>query len=264
MAAACGRSADKPKAAAPKEEAPMASGAEMMMQPGADDMKTTITSPGDGAKISANEVPLVISTSGFADSCATAGKPVAQGQGHYHVLLDKSLVNMFCTSEARISMQNVKPGMHTLLVMPAQNDHVEIEKNEVSLNIDYQPASPLPEIKDEPKGTPSVKILEPKPGTTLSGPFTVKVQVSNFELSCPLYGKPAVAGYGHWHLNFDSSTGPMMGMGTMAGMSCERTFSTTTEGLKPGSTHTLIAILVDNGHAPLHPAVEDKVEVKIA
>jgi hypothetical protein len=37
----------------------------------------------------------------------------------------------------------------------------------------------------------------------------------------------------------------------------------TTQGLKPGQTHTLIALLADDGHAPLHPPVESKVEVKI-
>ena len=55
----------------------------------------------------------------------------------------------------------------------------------------------------------------------------------------------------------------MMGMGTMLGMSCQRTFHATTAGLKAGQTHTLIALLTDDGHAPLNPPVESKVEVKI-
>ena len=39
----------------------------------------------------------------------------ATSTGHYHVLLDGSLINMFCTPTAVVPLQNVKPGMHTLL-----------------------------------------------------------------------------------------------------------------------------------------------------
>jgi hypothetical protein len=55
----------------------------------------------------------------------------------------------------------------------------------------------------------------------------------------------------------------MGGMGSMAGMSCTNVLHTTTQGLKSGETHTLIALLADDSHAPLNPPVEDKVEVKI-
>ena len=55
----------------------------------------------------------------------------------------------------------------------------------------------------------------------------------------------------------------MGGMGSMAGMSCTNVLHTTTQGLKSGATHTLIALLADDSHAPLNPPVEDKVEVKI-
>ena len=95
----------------------------MMMQPGAEKMKVSVLSPKDGSKITANTVPLRVATTGFRNSCALSGKPSQEGRGHYHVLLDKTLVNMFCTETARISLQNVKPGRHTVTVVPAQNDH---------------------------------------------------------------------------------------------------------------------------------------------
>ncbi|MGH2409491.1 MAG: hypothetical protein ACRDGS_03875, partial [Chloroflexota bacterium] len=81
-------------------------------------------------------------------------------------------------------------------------------------------------------------------------------------LSCNLYGKKNLAGWGHWHINHDSMNGPMMGMGTMLGMSCARSFRVSTVGLKPGK-HTFFAILEDNQHAPLMPGVFDKVTVKV-
>src|SRR6266516_3444319 len=213
----------------------------MELPAGATRMKVAILAPASGATVTANQVTLKVATSGYTDICALAGKPAVNATtGHYHVLLDKALVNMYCTPTATVSMQNLKPGRHTLTVVPALNDHAEVEPN-----------------------ARSIKILSPQPGATVSGPFDVTVQLSNFNASCALMGKPDLAGYGHWHLNLDSSSGPMMGMGSMLGMSCQRVFHATTAGLKPGQTHTLIALLVDNGHAPLHPPVESKLEVTI-
>lgn len=268
VAAACGSSATStgaPGAAAPSSSMSGSMTESMMpMQPGASAMKVSITSPASGMMLTANTLTLVVATSGYDDTCAVAGTPDQQGKGHYHILIDKSLVNMFCTPQATISMQNVKPGMHTIGVVPAQNDHSEIDENMQSITVDYEPQSPLPTITDATvRAAPSIKILSPAPGTTVSGTFDVTVQVTNFNLSCDLLGKPDVAGYGHWHLNYDSDTGPMMGMGTMAGMSCVTTFHASTAGLHAGDKHTLIALLVDNGHAPLHPAIEDRVEVTV-
>lgn len=282
IAAACGGSSSKsatptpkpaatqaavqaPTTAAPTTAAASAATPEMMpMQPGAEKMKVAISSPANGTKVTANEVTLDIAATGFDLTCDLAGKPVQEGKGHYHVEIDKSLVDMYCTPQAKISLQNVKPGMHTLTVVPAQDDHAEVHENATSVTIDYEPASPLAEIKDASIAAgPSIKIISPKAGDTVSGNFDIVVEVQNFNLSCDLFGKPAVAGYGHWHLNLDSTSGPMMGMGTMAGMSCQTVFHASTAGLTPGSTHTLIPLLTDNGHAPFEPEVSDKVEVKI-
>ena len=109
----------------------------MMMQPGADKMKVSVQSPADGSTITSNSVQLRVTTAGYHSSCAFAGKPNQEGQGHYHVLIDKALVNMYCTGTAAVSLQNVKPGPHTLTVVPAQNDHAEIEANAASIKIDY-------------------------------------------------------------------------------------------------------------------------------
>ena len=72
-----------------------------------------------------------------------------------------------------------------------------------------------------------------------------------------------MAGYGHWHLNLDSMSGLMMGMGTMFGMSCTTIFHANTQGLKPGETLMLIALLTDNGHAQHNLAVDSQVTVVI-
>jgi hypothetical protein len=268
LAAACGgksQPAKQPSAASSAQPTTTTGQMAMELPPGAERMKVAIAAPADGATVTANQLTLKVATSGYDDTCDLAGKPeVNATSGHYHVLVDKALVNMYCTPTATVSLQNLKPGRHTLTVVPALNDHAEVEHNARSITVNYRPTHPLAALADKTfPGKPSIIILSPKPGTTVSGPFDVTVQLSNFDASCALYGKPDLAGYGHWHLNLDSSTGPMMGMGTMLGMSCQRTFHATTAGLKRGETHTLIALLVDDGHAPLHPAVESKVEVKI-
>ena len=245
---------------------PMPSGEEaMMVQPGAENMKVAILSPADGTKVTGNLVGVQVQTTGYTSTCNGAGTKDVAGFGHYHIELDKALVNMFCNPEASlISMQNVKPGTHTLTVIPAQNDHTEITANAKSITFDYEPSNPLPTKADATfNGTASIKILSPAAGALLNGAFDVTVQVTNFNLSCDLLGKPAVAGYGHWHLNVDSDAGAMMGMGTMLGMVCTQTFHATTAGISPGS-HTLIALLVNNGHAPFNPDINDKVAVTIA
>jgi hypothetical protein len=236
----------------------------MEMQPGADRMKVTVKSPADGSTITGEKLTLQVATAGFKNRCDLAGTPTQAGTGHYHVLLDKSLVNMYCSDRAAVSLEGVKPGRHTLTVVPAQNDHAEIEKNATSLTITYQPAHPQPAPKaTAPAGTPSIKILSPKPGETVSGSFPVRIEARGFTLACDEMGKPDVPGHGHWHLNFDTMKGPMMGMMTMAAMSCESTLQASAAGLKPGSRHKLITLLADNAHAPLMPAVADSVEVTV-
>ncbi|TAK54239.1 MAG: hypothetical protein EPO22_15460, partial [Dehalococcoidia bacterium] len=145
IAAACGGSS-KSASATPKTAATQASvkapasatqaaaaastatPAMMPMQPGAENMKVAITAPANDAKITANEVTLDVAATGFDLSCDLAGKPVQAGKGHYHVEIDKSLVDMYCTPQARVSLQNVKPGTHTLTVVPAQDDHAEVHE----------------------------------------------------------------------------------------------------------------------------------------
>jgi hypothetical protein len=264
LAAACSKSS-RPSTAPAAAGSPHGSpAAGMMLPPWADAMKVSIASPANGRKVTANAVTLHVATSGYQDSCALAGKALQQGTGHYHVLLDGSLVNMFCTPTARVSMQNVTPGVHKLSVVPALNDHAEVMMNETSISFDYEPTHPLPVIANATiAGAPSIQILSPTNGQTISGSFDVVVRITNFHPTCALMGKPDLSGYGHWHTNLDAMTGPMMGMGTMLGMSCTSVFHGTTQGLKAGQTHTIIALLTDDGHAPLQPPVTSEVTVHI-
>lgn len=262
IAAACGSSAATSTSS--PASTPKATQTMMHLPAYAQNMKVLISSPAGGTKVTGNSVTLTVQASGYTPTCALAGKADQAGTGHYHILLDKALVNMFCTPTATVSLQNVAPGTHTLTAVPTLNDHTEIDENSNSITIDYEPTHPLPTITGASfAGAPTITILSPKSGAVVSGTFDVVVKVTNYHLSCDLMGKPDVTRYGHWHLNLDSMSGPMMGMGTMLGMACTTMFQATTQGLQSGQTHTLIALLTDNGHAPLNPPVASEVTVMI-
>src|SRR5262249_38934779 len=143
VAAACGSSGGTTAAAGPAQSPKPQTSSEMpmpspsmsmgggMLPMGAKHMKVTITSPMTGMKVTGNSVTVHVQVTGYKDTCAMAGRPLMGGMeatatGHYHVLLDGALINMFCTPAAVVSLQNVKPGMHTLTVVPSLDDHSQV------------------------------------------------------------------------------------------------------------------------------------------
>ncbi len=223
----------------------------------------TLVSPKDGEVVTANAVPIILQIRNWTLDCSLAGTPNKGGTGHWHLLFDKGLVNMICDPVTTLVLQNVKPGKHVLAAVPAQNDHEELEKDEVKVTFDYQPAHPLPVVGGMNLGQPSISILSPKNGATVSGQtFSLLFAVRNFRLSCDLLGRPKVGGTGHWHVNVDTTQGPMMGMLTMLAMGCTNSFEVPLAGIKPG-THKFFVLLVDNLHAPFSPGVEAAVTVNV-
>ena len=134
----------------------------MELPPWAMAMKVTIQSPANGTKVTDNTVPVHVSISGFQPTCASGFMPMMQGEGHYHLLIDKSLVDMFCTPDATLSMQNLQPGTHTITAQPALTNHMDVAMNASSVTIDYEPTHPLPQITAATSsGAPTIKILSP-------------------------------------------------------------------------------------------------------
>jgi hypothetical protein len=211
--------------------------------------KITVLSPKPGQVITGNVVSTDIAVSNFKVDCAYAGTANRTGIGHYHVLLDGGLINMFCGPKASISLANVPAGKHTLEFVAAEDDHAEDMHSAKSVTFIYKPSHPLLITARHSTGAPAITIVSPKNGATVSGGFNLVVRTTNFTPSCALYGKPNLAGYGHWHAFVDTVNGGMMGMGTMLGMSCARSFHVSLAGIKPGK-HSFFAELVDNLHAP--------------
>jgi hypothetical protein len=218
----------------------------------------TVHGPAPGTPVRGNSVPLTVAASGYRLDCGLAGRPVQDGVGHYHIALDRRLVNAYCDTAPSVSLQNVAPGRHTLTVVPARNDHSEITAAAKEISFDYEPTSPLPTITPRASlGAPSVKIVSPRPGATVSKSFVIKVRVTNFRLSGDLFGKLPVAGYGHWHLHLDKPE-----MSTMMAMSSATSMPVSLEGVSPGK-HTFIVMLADNVHAPIAPMVTTQVTLNV-
>jgi hypothetical protein len=211
--------------------------------------KITILAPRPGHVITGNTVQTNVGITHFKIECAYAGTGPRMGMGHYHIHLDGALVNMFCGPKASVSLANVKPGRHTLEFVAAENNHMEDMHSAKSVTFVYRPTHPSMIAPRHFAGTPSITIVSPKNGASVTGGFNLVVSVKDFIPSCPLYGKPDISGYGHWHAYVDTTMGGAMGMGTMLGMSCARSFHVSLIAIKPG-VHKFFAMLVDNAHAP--------------
>lgn len=223
---------------------------------------TRILSPSPGAVIHGNVLHVRASFQHWMLSCAWAGKASQPMTGHYHIRIDGALINMFCRDQATVSLQNLRPGKHMLEVVPAENNHMELMASAKMIKFSYRPTNRLPIVTSADLGKPSISIVSPHNGQTVHGTFVLRVNVRNFRLSCALYGKQNLKGYGHWHANVDTTMGPMMGMGTMLGMSCANRFKVSTVGLRPG-THKFIAQLEDNQHAPIMPETQAFVTLNV-
>jgi hypothetical protein len=258
VAAGCGSSNKGGTAAKTSVPAKPAAPKMMSVDTGA---TLAVAAPKPGAVVRTNALPFDVRLSNFKVDCRFAGTPNRAGVGHYHVELDGALINMFCRDRDRVSLQNVAPGKHTLTFVPADDQHTDDLKAERKVSFTYKPSKPLRDITGEAEGKGSIRIVSPKPGSTVHGSFDLTVQPKNFEFSCALYGKKDVDGYGHWHANVDSTTKGMMGMATMLGMSCQRTFHVSLAGIAPGP-HTFFAILEDNQHAPT-PKAQASVELDV-
>src|SRR5919198_4000501 len=241
--------------------APLARPARAAMMMG----RLKLVAPAPGTVVTDTTVPVRIAVKDFTINCAWAGKANRAGTGHWHLLLDGALVNMYCGTAAVLSLQNVAPGTHTLTAVLAANNHMDLMgKGQMArTTFVYKPAHALPMLAAyKAPAKPTIRILAPRSGATVGEQFQVVLGWSNFRPSCDLLGKKNLAGYGHWHLNIDTLKGPMMGMGTMLAMGCTHTYTVFTDELRPG-THTLFALLVDNQHAPLRPEVATSITINV-
>src|SRR5260370_41706090 len=104
--------------------------------------RIAVRPPRSGIVVRANDIPFALGISHFKVDCRFAGTANRMGTGHYHVELDGSLINMFCSPRDQVSLQNVKPGSHTLTFLAAENDHTDDMKSAQKVSFTYQPTKP--------------------------------------------------------------------------------------------------------------------------
>lgn len=155
-----------------------------------------IVAPAMGAgPITTAEIPVTVAASNFDVECKNVGRPAKSGRGHDHVTIDgmtmAQMTNLYCTNSFAISGAGIKSGEHTLAVVVASDDQVNVGKPAMTKFV-YQPMTShqLPKAQDAQK--PVVTILSPQNGTTVGQKVDVRVAVSGFDLSCDLEGKPDV------------------------------------------------------------------------
>ncbi len=265
-----------------------------------------IVAPAMGAApITTAEIPVTVAASNFDVECKNVGQSAKSARGHYHVMIDgmtmAQMTNLYCTNSFAISGAALKAGEHTLAVVLASDDHVNVGKPAMTKFV-YQPATPHPLPKAEVAQKSTVAILSPKNGATVGRTLSVRVAVSGFDLSCDLEGKPDVAGYGHLHvfvlqngmmapatgmhgdgemqgvemkgdmkavdLKDEKGNGMKMGgmenmaMPGMVGMPCSKTVPLDLSAWNPGKTK-LMVMLANNDHMPTAGAVPAIIDVTL-
>ena len=178
------------------------------------------------------------------DPPTAAGKPAVPASGVWaHVA---STNNTFT---------NVAEGRHTISVQLVNNDHTPVIPFVVD-QIVVTVATPL---------APTLSIISPADGASISGDITVSVNAANFNV-VDKQGQANVAGEGHLHFYLDIDAPVEAGKpaapasGVWAHVSgTSHTFTNVAAG-----THTITAQLINNDHTPVIPAVVAKITVTVA
>ncbi len=230
----------------------------------------SVVEPAVGQVVVDPTMPISVRWSGFQLDARYAGTPLIPGVAHFHTIIDGHLIDMSPSvrngNRDTISMVGLQPGRHVLTVVPAWNDHSEVTS--AAVNVPFTYAGPyLP----EPAGytgteTATISLASPAPGSTIRGSsFSLTADIQNFVLCGDCYGKPNVAGEGHWHIFVDLPMGamdPMSMMPHMMTMASDATQAVSLNGLDSG-LHTFTAVLVGNDHMPVMPMAMASVTLNV-
>lgn len=207
----------------------------------------TVQQPTAGQVVT-GDLPIQVSPIGYVLDANYAGSPDLTTLGHYHELLDGSLIDMTPLQGPdtdTVSMAGVTPGPHVLTLVPAENDHMTIASASVDTAFTYAgPFIPLP-TPGPSSAAPTIAITSPAAGATVTRPyFNMTVSVGNASICQVCFGKANINGVGHWHIFVDQPV--MANMLTMAG---DTTQQVPLAGVTPG-VHTFWAVFVNDQHMP--------------
>jgi hypothetical protein len=107
------------------------------------------------------------------------------------------------------------------------------------------------------QATPSIQIVSPRSGATVSGAqMVVEVRVRDFLLSPAAIGKPAKPAEGHWYVYVD---------GKFAGLSADEVVSLPNDAYPalPAGKHTIKVELRNNDHTPVAGAESSEIALTV-
>ena len=193
-----------------------------------------IAAPASPVTVNSSSAALSLVVSNFSLSAAKVGAAPADGEGHWHILIDGAYTGFGATLEALAS--RLPPGTHTVAVELRNNDHSALA----------WPAFDEVQVTVRP-GAPGLSIGSPASGIDIAFDFAgLSIAVSNFSL-VPKFGQGAQAGEGHVHVFLDG-----------AYLFFSANTSVTLRGLTAGP-HTVRVELRQNNHDPLPDPVADEV-----
>ncbi len=188
----------------------------------------TMTSPSNGDTVRGSTVTVEVSSSNFN----------VPAQGHYHVFLDSSVI-MAYNPTSTVTFTNVAPGTHTLRVELANPNHTLLNPPVVSQAITI---TVVPDSAGSGGASPTVTILAPSNGATVSDSFPVTVASTNFN----------VPAQGHYHVF----------LGGVEKMAYDQTSTLTFSDVSPG-THTIMVELANPDHTIVSPKVSQTISVNV-
>jgi len=123
-----------------------------------------------------------------------------------------------------------------------------------------------------PAGGPSVSIVSPADGASVSQPVTLRAQLTDFRLSAADVGKPAKTGEGHLHFSMDGGTHDFpkysgangalaVKLGVQGKYSPSVTPTITYRNL-PAGRHTVVVYLANNDHSDVGPTATTSFTVR--
>src|SRR2546426_7194153 len=201
-----------------------------------------VVTPATGAQVSTLGVRMVVQVGGgfILDQQNYAGTNITD-HGHVHYFVDG--VYKGATWLTEFVFTGLTPGAHTLKAELHYNDHGLV----------------VPIVADSIQviaGTPSIKILEPTNGLSVSSlGFRLRVAVSNFTMSALDFGGWNLTGEGHMHVFDVVGTNEIYKAATP-----DTTFVVTGWSVGP---HTLKAELYNNNHTEFPTDYSDSVNITL-
>ena len=164
------------------------------------------------------------------------GQPNLPNEGHIHVLVDGNYYEL--VSAVNPIVLTGLTGTHTITLMLVNNNHTPYLVNgsmvEATVTVTIVTPGPTP-----PTGTPSVAILNPSSGASVSGPdVTISFAVFNFLLVQPI-GQANQPNEGHIHVLINGNYYELISTVNPVVLT----------GMEPG-TYTVTLLLVNNNHTP--------------